>query len=149
MSEPVAPPEPAASPRHSTRTGPGRLLVAVYALFALSASARAGVQIATKFSHAPVAYLLSAFAGLVYIVATVTLTAGSPRARRIAVVSCSVELAGVLAVGTWSVVDRATFPDATVWSGYGSGYGFVPLVLPVFGLLWLRRWSRRARARRT
>ena len=145
----MTPPEPAASRPHSTRTGPGRLLVAVYALFALSASARAGVQIATKFSHAPVAYLLSAFAGLVYILATVTLTAGSPTARRIAVVSCSVELAGVLAVGTWSLVDRATFPDATVWSGYGSGYGFVPLVLPVFGLLWLRRWSGRAASRRT
>ena len=149
MSEPVTSPEPAASRPRSTRTGPGRLLVAVYGLFALSASARAVVQIATKFSHAPVAYLLSAFAGLVYIVATVTLTAGSPRARRIAVVSCSVELAGVLVVGTWSLVDRATFPDATVWSGYGSGYGFVPLVLPVFGLLWLRRWSGRAASRRT
>ncbi|HEX3515018.1 MAG TPA: hypothetical protein VHT26_13545 [Trebonia sp.] len=125
------------------------MLVAVYGLFALSASARAGVQIATKFSHAPVAYLLSAFAGLVYILATVTLANGSATARRIAVVSCSVELAGVLAVGTWSLLDRATFPDATVWSGYGSGYGFVPLVLPVFGLLWLRRWSRRAGTRRT
>ncbi|HSZ44155.1 MAG TPA: hypothetical protein VK823_02390 [Streptosporangiaceae bacterium] len=125
------------------------MLVAVYGLFALSASARAGVQIATKFSHAPVAYLLSAFAGVVYILATVTLANGSQTARRIAVVSCSVELAGVLAVGTWSLVDRATFPDATVWSGYGSGYGFVPLVLPVFGLLWLRRWSRRARTKRT
>ena len=155
MSEPVTSPEPEASPEpaatrpDSTKTGPGRLLVAVYGLFALSASARAGVQIATKFSHAPVAYLLSAFAGVVYILATVTLANGSPTARRIAVVSCSVELAGVLAVGTWSLVDRATFPDATVWSGYGSGYGFVPLVLPVFGLLWLRRWSRRAGARRT
>jgi len=121
----------------------------VYGLFALSASARAGVQIATKFSHAPVAYLLSALAGVVYILATVTLANGSPTARRIAVVSCSVELAGVLAVGTWSLVARATFPDATVWSGYGSGYGYVPLVLPVFGLLWLRRWSRRARTQRT
>jgi hypothetical protein len=143
MSEPAAPPEPAASPPDSTRAGPGRLLVAVYALFALSASARAGVQIATKFGHAPVAYVLSAFAGVVYILATVTLAVGSPTARRIAVVSCSVELAGVLAVGTWSLADPATFPDATVWSGYGSGYGFVPLVLPVFGLLWLRRWARR------
>jgi hypothetical protein len=63
--------------------------------------------------------------------------------------SCSVELAGVLAVGTWSLADPATFPDATVWSSYGSGYGFVPLVLPVFGLLWLRRWTRRPRPRRT
>jgi hypothetical protein len=149
MSEPAASPEPAASRPGSTRTGPGRLLVAVYALFALAASARAAVQIATKFGHAPVAYSLSAFAGAVYILATVTLAVGSPAARRIAVLSCSVELAGVLAVGTWSLADPATFPDATVWSGYGSGYGFVPLVLPVFGLLWLRRWTARPRTRRT
>jgi hypothetical protein len=125
------------------------LLVAVYGLFALSASARAGVQLATKFGHAPVAYLLSAFAGVVYILATVTLANGSPAARRIAVLSCSVELAGVVAVGTWSLADPATFPDATVWSGYGSGYGYVPLVLPVFGLLWLRYWNGRARGRRS
>ena len=144
MSEPTVPPEPTASQPGSTRTGPGRLLVAIYALFALAASARAGVQIATKFSHAPVAYLLSAFAGLVYILATVTLSIGSPTARRIALLSCSVELVGVLAVGTWSLADPASFPDATVWSGYGSGYGYVPLVLPLFGLLWLRRWSRRS-----
>jgi hypothetical protein len=147
--EPAAPepaaPELAAAPKDSTRTGPGRLLVAVYALFALSASARAGVQIATKFSNAPVAYVLSGFAGVVYIIATVTLANGSPTARRIALLSCSIEFAGVLAVGTWSLADPASFPDATVWSGYGSGYGFVPLVLPVFGLLWLRHWSRKAR----
>ena len=145
----MASPEPAASRPGSTRTGPGRLLVAIYGLFALSASARAGVQIVTKFGNAPVAYVLSALAGVVYILATVTLAVGSPAACRIAVLSCSVELAGVLAVGTWSLADPATFPDATVWSGYGSGYGFVPLVLPVFGLLWLRRLTRRARTRRT
>ena len=86
MSEPMASPEPMASRPGSTRTGPGRLLIAVYALFALSASARAGVQIATKFGTAPVAYLLSAFAAGVYILATVTLAVGSPTARRIAIV---------------------------------------------------------------
>jgi hypothetical protein len=145
MSEPTASSEDTAPQPESTRTGPGRLLVAIYGLFALSASARAAVQIATKFNHAPVAYVLSAFAGAVYIVATVTLTVGSPIARRIAVLSCSIELVGVLAVGTWSLADKASFPDATVWSGYGSGYGFVPLVLPVFGLLWLRYWARRSR----
>src|ERR1700730_14732340 len=149
VSEQLPSPPPAPSPRGSTRTGPGRVLVAVYAIFALSASARAVVQIATKFGHAPAAYLLSAFAGMVYILATVTLAIGTPTARRTAVLSCSVELIGVLAVGTWSLADPATFPDATVWSGYGSGYGFVPLVLPVFGLLWLRRWTRRPGTRRT
>jgi hypothetical protein len=136
----VAESEPQAE---STKTGPGRLLVAVYGLFALSACARAVTQIATEFSRAPVAYVLSALAGAVYIVATVTLVNGSRTARRIAFASCSVELIGVLAVGTWSVLDKASFPDATVWSTYGVGYGFVPLVLPVFGLLWLRRVGRR------
>ena len=149
MSEPAVSPEtgtpPEPVPPGSTRTGPGRLLVAVYGLFALSASARAIVQIATEFSHAPVAYLLSALAAAVYILARVTLAGGRPVARRFAAVSCSVELAGVLAVGTWSLADKSTFPDATVWSGYGSGYGYVPLALPVFGLLWLRYWSRRSR----
>src|SRR3984957_1719709 len=143
MSEPEASSEPVTSPPASTKAGPGRLLVAVYGLFALSACARAGTQIATEFSRAPAAYVLSAIAGVVYIVATVTLVNGSRTARRIAFVSCSVELAGVLAVGTWSVLDPASFPDATVWSTYGVGYGFVPLVLPVLGLLWLRRWARR------
>ena len=147
--EPPVSPGPSASPPDSTRTGPGRLLIAVYALFALAASARAGVQIATKFSNAPAAYVLSAFAAVVYILATVTLAVGTPTARRIAIASCSVEFIGVLAVGTWSLADPASFPDATVWSGYGSGYGFVPLVLPVFGLLWLRRWTRWASTRRT
>jgi hypothetical protein len=144
MSEPMASPEPTASRPDSARTGPGRVLIAIYALFALAACARAGVQIATKFHNAPVAYVLSAFAGVVYILATVTLAVGSPTARRIAVISCSVEL-----VGVWSLADPASFPDATVWSGYGSGYGFVPLVLPVFGLLWLRRLNRRSRTGRT
>ena len=123
----------------TTNHGPGRALVAVYGLFALAASARAGVQLATRYSEAPLAYLLSAVAGLVYLVATLTLTRATRRARRVAAVAITVELVGVLTVGTLSVFDAAAFPRATVWSGYGAGYGFVPLVLPVLGLLWLRR----------
>ncbi len=125
--------------RPRVNTGPGRVLVAVYGVFALSASARAGVQIATRFTEAPVAYLLSALAAAIYVVATVGLAVGGRAGRRVAVLGCAVELAGVLAVGTASVVDPAAFPDDTVWSRYGSGYGFVPLVLPVLGLAWLWR----------
>ena len=122
-----------------TRSGPGRLLIAVYAVFALAATARSAVQITTKFDQAPLAYLLSAFAAVVYIVATVCLTRGNRTSRRVATVSIVVELIGVLVIGTLSLVDAQAFPDATVWSGYGRGYGFVPLVLPVLGLWWLRR----------
>jgi len=122
--------------------GFGRVLVFVYGLFALSAGARATVQIATKFHVAPVAYLLSALAAAIYLAATVCLAVGGERARRIAVACFSVELAGVLAVGTASEIRPSAFPDATVWSGFGSGYGFVPLVLPVIGLWWLLRTPR-------
>jgi hypothetical protein len=119
--------------------GPGRVIVAVYGLFAVAATSRAAVQIATRFHAAPVAYLLSAFSAAVYVVATVALARRGSSAHRVAVLACSVELAGVLAVGTASLLARADFPDATVWSQFGIGYGFVPLVLPVVGLWWLRR----------
>jgi len=131
---------PASEPAHAADTarGPGRVLVAVYGVFALAAGARAAVQLALQFSAAPLAYLLSAAAAVVYLAATIGLARGGRLGRRTAVVACSVELAGVLVVGTLSLVDPAAFPDDTVWSRYGSGYGFIPLVLPVLGLLWLR-----------
>lgn len=124
-----------------TVRGPGRVLVALYGVFALAAGARAAVQLSTQFDEAPLAYLLSAVAAVVYLIATAGLARGGRGGRRTAVVSCSIELAGVLVVGTLSVLDPAAFPDATVWSGYGQGYGYVPLLLPVLGLLWLRRQS--------
>lgn len=129
---------PAPDVRPALSSGPGRLLVAVYAVFAVSASARALVQILTDLRAAPVAYLLSALAAAVYVVATVALVRSSERSRRVALVAVTVELVGVLAVGLLSVEDPVAFPEATVWSGFGSGYGYVPLVLPVLGLWWLR-----------
>lgn len=126
-------------PERATSSGPGRVLIAVYGIFALSATARAAVQIATKFTDAPVAYLLSAFSGIVYILATVGLAGHRPWSRRLAWTAVVIELVGVLAVGTFTVLDSGEFPDDTVWSGYGRGYGFIPLVLPLIGLWWLRR----------
>jgi hypothetical protein len=125
--------------RRATATGAGRVLIAVYAIFALSATARAGVQIAGRFAEAPVPYTLSALAGLVYILATIGLAGSGPGARRLAWGAVGFELAGVLVVGLLSVLDPEYFPDDTVWSSFGRGYGFVPLVLPLVGLWWLRR----------
>ena len=135
-------PEPAVP---STRRGPGRVLIAVYAVFALAATSRAVFQIATQFEVAPLAYLLSALAAVIYIVATVALARGGRTSVRVATAACTIELVGVLAVGTLSVLRPDDFPDATVWSDFGAGYGFVPLVLPVLGLLFLRS-VRRERA---
>ena len=142
MSEqdpPGAPPPEPTSASADTARGPGRVLVAVYGVFAVAAGARAGVQLALRFDEAPLAYLLSALAAAVYITATAGLAIGGPRGRLVALTSCTIELVGVLAVGTLSVFDAVAFPDDTVWSRYGSGYGYVPLVLPLIGLYWLRR----------
>ncbi len=115
--------------------GFGRVLVAVYAIFALAASARSIIQLLTKAGEAPVAYTLSALAGVVYVVATWALATGR---RGLALATIGFELAGVITVGIVSVADGALFPDQTVWSDFGRGYAFVPLVLPFVGLWWLR-----------
>ncbi len=121
----------------SSSLGSGRLLVAVYAIFAVSSSARAIYQLTTKFSDAPVAYSLSALAALVYILATIALAKSELKALALATIIF--ELAGVLLVGILSYLVPELFQHPSVWSKFGQGYGFVPLVLPVIGLLWLRK----------
>ena len=120
----------------NTSNGFGRVLVAVYAIFALAAASRSLFQLATKFDEAPFAYLLSAFAGVVYVAATLALARNS---RRVALATIGTELIGVLVVGIMTVSDKSLFPDQTVWSGFGAGYGYIPLVLPFVGLWWLRK----------
>lgn len=137
MSEPVAKP---AVPGDTGR-GFGRVLVFVYGIFALAATGRSTLQLATKASDAPVPYGLSAVAAVVYIVATFALATNR---RRLALVTVLIELVGVLTVGLTSALEPQDFHDATVWSDFGSGYGFVPLVLPFVGLWWLRRQGREA-----
>ena len=121
-------------------TGIGRVLVVVYAVMALAATGRSFVQIVQDFAAAPLAYTLSAVAAVVYVLATVALVKSDARAWYVvAWVAICVELAGVLIVGTLSLTHPELFlHDATVWSGYGFGYFWVPLVLPVVGLWWLR-----------
>ena len=121
--------------------GFGRVLVVIYAIFAIAATARSVVQLATRFNEAPVAYLLSALAAAVYIVATIALARGDRTSTRVATVAISIELVGVIVVGAISLAFPGYFPRATVWSAFGRGYLFIPLVLPMVGLWWLRRSS--------
>lgn len=123
----------------STYRGVGSLLVAVYAVFAVSATARASFQLITKFEEAPLAYSLSALAALVYIVATIALARIDPKSKTVAGWAVKFELAGVLVVGTLSLVWPAAFQHPSVWSWFGLNYACLPLVLPIFGLLWVNR----------
>ena len=128
--------EPVPAKRSRLSIGPGRTLTFFYGLLAVAATGRSAFQLATKFHDAPTAYLLSALAAVIYIVAFVALIT---RSRMVAFLACSFELVGVLVVGTFSYTDAHDFPDQTVWSGYGSGYGWLPAVLPILALIWLRR----------
>ncbi|MGW7382183.1 hypothetical protein [Streptomyces sp. NPDC054794] len=120
-------------------SGPGTLLVWLYGVMVVGAVSRSAVQIATDFDRAPLAYSLSAVAGVVYGFITYTLVRGGETARKAALVCCAAELAGVLVVGTWTLVEPSAFPDATVWSDYGAGYLLIPVLLPVSALYWLRK----------
>lgn len=125
-------------------SGLGRVLITVYIVLAIAATFRSVYQILTKFDEAPVAYVLSAVAGVVYIIATVALIKrGSRSWRTVAWIALIFELAGVLIVGTLSIVVPELFAHPSVWSMFGSGYIFIPLVLPVLGLLWLSREGKR------
>lgn len=129
-------------------SGPGRILVAVYAVLAIAATGRSVFQIIDRFDEAPIAFSLSAVAAIVYLVATFALAL---RWVTIAWLTIAFELAGVLVVGTLSLVAPGILGldsvdpfgrEATVWSAYGAGYLCVPLVLPVIGLLYLWRGRR-------
>jgi hypothetical protein len=120
-------------------SGPGMLLVWFYGVMVVGAVSRSVFQIATDFARAPLAYALSAVAGVVYGFITYSLVRGGERARKAALVCCAAELAGVLTVGTWTLVEPSAFPEATVWSDYGMGYIFIPLLLPLSAMYWLRK----------
>ena len=120
----------------------GRLLILVYAVFAVSSTARASFQVITKFEEAPLAYSLSLLSALVYILATVSLSRSGMTWNKVAIGAVVFELVGVLGVGTLSFVAPELFDHASVWSGFGSGYGYLPLVLPILGLIWIRKAKR-------
>jgi len=121
------------------------VLVVVYAMLALAATGRSVLQIVSYYGRAPLAYTLSALAAVVYLLATWCLIRGG-RWVRVGMWACTFELVGVLVVGLASYLVPDAFPDKTVWSHFGQGYGFVPLVLPVLGLLWFRKVEREATA---
>ena len=128
-----------AEARRSTGSGFGRVIVFVYGILAFAATGRASFELVSKFGEAPVPYALSMLAAAVYIVATWAIATDH---RRTALVAVCFELTGVLAVGFGSLLWTSKFPEASVWSDFGVGYGWVPLVLPIVGLWWLLRGSR-------
>ncbi len=119
--------------------GVGRLLIAIYAIFAVSATARASYQLIREFDQAPLAYSLSAISAVVYLMATISLAKQGAKWQRVAKWTIWFELIGVIVVGALSLLLPELFAHPSVWSGFGAGYSFIPLLLPVLGLIWLRK----------
>jgi len=119
--------------------GVGRLLIAIYAIFAISATARATYQLIREFDQAPLAYSLSAISAVVYLLATYSLSKPEPKWQRVALFTIWFELVGVIAVGALSLALPQYFAHPSVWSSFGAGYAFIPLLLPILGLIWLRK----------
>lgn len=132
------------SPKRRRRFGVGAVLVTVYAILAIGATSRAVYQMLTVYAHAPVPITLSAVSGIIYIVATLALILPGRAWYRVAWVTISFELLGVLVIGTLSISGLPVFAasekisDGTVWSNFGIGYLYIPVILPILGLLWLR-----------
>ena len=114
--------------------GIGNLVIAVYGVFAISATVRAIYQLVRRYDEAPLAYWLSLFSALVYIVATIALAKNNVSLAKNTLIF---ELLGVLTVGSMSLLIPKIFDHPTVWSYFGVGYGFIPLLLPIFGLWWI------------
>jgi len=112
------------------------LLIVAYSVLALAALGRSSFQIATKFADAPVPYTVSAASAVLYVVIAVALWKSK---EKLAIVGSTIELAGVTVVGTLGYIESSWWPDETVWTGYGSAYGWVPLVLPIVALWALLR----------
>lgn len=138
-TEPVTTKTTAGSAPSERFSGLGKVLIAVYIVLALAATFRSVYQILTKLDEAPLAYVLSAVSGVVYIVASVALIKHRGVWRTIAWVALIFELIGVIVVGTLSLTHPELFAHPSVWSHYGIGYGFIPLVLPALGLIWLSK----------
>jgi hypothetical protein len=119
--------------------GVGTLVVAIYGVFALSATVRASYQLLREYDQAPLAYWLSLVAGIFYIIATFAL---ARRNYSLAHKTLVFELVGVLAIGSLSLALPTLFAHPSVWSYFGMGYGFIPLALPIFGLWWIRKAKR-------
>ncbi|WP_025273001.1 hypothetical protein [Haloglycomyces albus] len=133
-------PDRTTTPHPQLASGPGRLIALVYVVFAVSAGVRAVYQLAVKFTDAPLSYSLSALAAAVYIIAAVAIVRGR---RTLAQIAVGIELVGVIAVGAVSYLVPDWFPEASVWSHFGSGYGFVPLILPIGGQIYLWHFRRK------
>lgn len=104
-------------------------LATLYAFWALAICSRAAWQYITRVGdHLPTH--LSASAAVLYLLIAYWAWRGWSPALLWGLI---IELASVIVVGTYEVF--YPFRYATAWSHYGAGYLYMPLVLPIVGIV--------------
>ncbi len=115
----------------------GYVLAVSYPLLAFSAAGRSVYQL---FFKAGIAFetgpLLSAFAGLCYLLAAFGFAFRRPWTWILSLTVLVIESFGTVLVGTLSIV-APDLVGRSVWRLYGVDFAFFPLVQPFLGIVWL------------
>lgn len=118
----------------------GYVLGVSYPVLALSTGVRAVYQLAGfKEGASTTAAVLSLVASICYLAASIGFFKRERWAWWLSVCALGFEMSMVLVIGTITTINPDIFGDETVWSRYGMGYGFFPLIQPLLGLIWLLR----------
>lgn len=120
--------------------GLGRLVMAAFWLFGAWVTTNAVID-ALHWDSGPIGPVVVALvAGIVYLVAALALTHNGRRMRRLGWAAVAVEALGPVLVGLLGMGVPALSDPRSPWGAFGADYWYIPLVLPVIGLVWLW-WS--------
>jgi hypothetical protein len=114
-------------------------LLAAYSILAFAAVGRSTYELIVKFDEAPTPYTFSVLAAIVYLVAVWAIWRGDALGVKVGKIACSIEMIGVLTIGSITTLGDSAFDVGTVWSFFGLDYGWLPLVVPALALWWLFR----------
>lgn len=120
--------------------GLGRIVMAIFWLFGawtLIVSIRSLIGIGGE-PLGPA--LVSLLAALIYLTAAIALTHNGRRMRMVGWASVGISLAGPILTGLLGVGTSEVSAEFSPWSRFGEYYYYLPLVIPVIGLVWLW-WS--------
>lgn len=120
--------------------GLGRVVMALFWVFGVWTTVT-GVLDLVHVGEGPLgSAIVSVLAGVVYLVAAVGITHNGRRMRIIGWAAMVVSAVGPILVGLLGLGLPELSATRSPWGAFGGHYFFIPLVLPVIGLVWLW-WS--------
>ena len=120
--------------------GLGRVVMVIFWAFGVWTTANAIIDL-FHLDDEPLGPALTALlAGLVYLLAALGITHNGKRMRILGWTTVTLELIGPLMVGMMSVGISQLSVSRSAWANCGADYYYLPLIIPIIGLIWLW-WS--------